>query len=330
MSSTRSAGRLRIKSGSANSICTERSSRRVFFATVYGSPSRPARSLIHGADTHRVRSTPSRDRRRCGSMRSRSPAWLTGEYLEKPVAPDRTVQQRVPKQRMVRSLRSPPRSLALARPYQDPRSQHRPTSDQVPMRNVDCPGNSPHWGQPFAKGPHLGGAVRLHPQHRVTRSQQLQGDMAHFGERTLRCPKLLQPSGFPPSELSVASLSFAGVDVKKVWVRGDILGKPTQFPSAAESGPSMDEASISPSGKVSSGRQAAAGGCLPFSTAKCVQKTSAAAPAVTSKFFTGPLRQFASASSLGHCVSPINDPRKPSVGFCPFMGAVSRHLSAAT
>jgi hypothetical protein len=40
--------------------------------------------------------------------------------------------------------------------------------------------------------------------------------MAHFGERTLRCPKLLQPSGFPASELSSANLSFDGVDVKKV------------------------------------------------------------------------------------------------------------------
>ena len=40
--------------------------------------------------------------------------------------------------------------------------------------------------------------------------------MAHFGERTLRCPKLHQPSGLPASELSSASLSFDGLDVKNI------------------------------------------------------------------------------------------------------------------
>ena len=87
--------------------------------------------------------------------------------------------------------------LALALPYQDARSQHRPMSDPVPKRNAGCPENSLHSGQPFAEGPHLRGAVRVHPQSRVPYSQQPQVDMAHFGERTLRCPRLLQPSAFP-------------------------------------------------------------------------------------------------------------------------------------
>ena len=85
-----------------------------------------------------------------------------GEYLETPVAPDRTVRQRVPKQRMVRSLRSPLLPLALAPPYQDARSQRRPTSDPVRKRNVYCQENLHHSGQPFAEGPHLRGAARVH------------------------------------------------------------------------------------------------------------------------------------------------------------------------
>ena len=43
-------------------------------------------------------------------------------------------------------------------------------------------------------------AVRDHPQPRVPYSQQLQASMVQFGERTLHCPKLLQPSAFPASE----------------------------------------------------------------------------------------------------------------------------------
>jgi hypothetical protein len=86
----------------------------------------------------------------------------------------------------------------------------------VQKRNVDCPENSLHSGQPFAEGPHLQEAVRVHPQLRVPYSQQLQANMVHFGERTLRHPKLLQPSVFPASEPSSASVSFDSVDVKKV------------------------------------------------------------------------------------------------------------------
>ena len=40
--------------------------------------------------------------------------------------------------------------------------------------------------------------------------------MVHFGERTLRHPKLLQPSVFPAGDPSSASVSFDCVDVKKV------------------------------------------------------------------------------------------------------------------
>src|SRR5882672_8353287 len=94
------------------------------------------------------------------------------------------------------------------------KAQHRPMSARAPTHNVDCPGNSLHSGEPFAEGPHLRGAVRVRPQPRGPHSQQLQANMVHFGYRTLRCPKLLQPSGFPTSELSSATLSF--VDVKKV------------------------------------------------------------------------------------------------------------------
>src|ERR1700687_2522557 len=99
---------------------------------------------------------------------------------------------------MVRSLRSPPLSLALAIPYRDARSQHRPTSDPVQKRNADCPENLLQSGQPFAEEPHLRGAVRVHPQPRLPSSRQLQVDMARFGERTLRCPRGLRPSLFSP------------------------------------------------------------------------------------------------------------------------------------
>ncbi len=95
------------------------------------------------------------------------------------------------------------------------KAQHRPMSARAPTHNVDCPGNSLHSGELFAEGPHLRGAVRVRPQPRGPHSQQLQANMVHFGYRTLRCPKLLQPSGFPASELSSATLSFDGVDVKK-------------------------------------------------------------------------------------------------------------------
>src|SRR5450631_4605482 len=140
------------------------------------------------------------------------PQLRTREYLEKPMVPDRTVQQRVPRQRTVRSLGSPPLPLALALPYRDARSQHRPTSDPVQKRNVCCPGNLLHSSQPFAEGPHLRGAVRVHAQSRVPCSQQLQADKVHFGERTLRCPELLRP--FPvPRRRTSTSVSFDGVDV---------------------------------------------------------------------------------------------------------------------
>jgi hypothetical protein len=89
-------------------------------------------------------------------------------------------------------------------------------SDRVPTHNADCPENSLHSGQPFAEGPHLQEAVRVHPQLRMPYSQQPQANMVHFGERILRHPKLLQPSTFPTSEPSSASVSFDGVDVKKV------------------------------------------------------------------------------------------------------------------
>jgi len=123
------------------------------------------------------------------------------------VAGDRRVQLRGPTPRMVRSSGSPLSQQALAQPYQDARSQHRPMSARAPTHNVDCPGNSLHSGEPFAEGPHLRGAVRVRPQPRGPHSQQLQANMVHFGYRTLRCPKLLQPSGFPASELSSATLS---------------------------------------------------------------------------------------------------------------------------
>ena len=102
-----------------------------------------------------------------------------------------------PRPRMVRWSGSPLSQRALALPYQDARSQRRPMSDRVPTHNADCPENSLLSGQPFAEGPHLQGAVRVHPQPRVPYSQQLQANMVHFGERTLRHPKLLQPSAFP-------------------------------------------------------------------------------------------------------------------------------------
>ena len=124
----------------------------------------------------------------------------TDEYREKLVARDRRVRQRAPTPRMVRSSGSPLYQRALALPCQDARSQHRPMSDRVPMHNVDCPENSLHSTQPFAGGPHLREAVRVHPQLRVPYSPQLQANMARFDERTLRCPKLLQPSVLPASE----------------------------------------------------------------------------------------------------------------------------------
>ena len=120
------------------------------------------------------------------------------------MVPDRIVRQRVPRQRMVRSLGSPPLPLALALPYRDARSQHRPTSDPVQKRNVCCPGNLLHSGQPFAEEPHLRGAVRGHPQSRVPSPQQPQVDKARFGERTLRCPKLLRPFPVPRQRTQLA------------------------------------------------------------------------------------------------------------------------------
>ena len=133
----------------------------------------------------------------------------TDEYREKLVARDRRVRQRAPTPRMVRWSGSPLSQRALALPYQDARSQRRPMSDRVPTHNADCPENSLLSGQPFAEGPHLQGAVRVHPHPRAPCSQQLQVDMAPFGERTLRYPKLLQPSAFPASEPSSASVSLA-------------------------------------------------------------------------------------------------------------------------
>ena len=96
----------------------------------------------------------------------------------------------------------PPRSrLALAPPYQDARSRHRPMSDQVPTHSADCPENSLVSRQPFVEGPHLQGAALFHPPPRGPCSQHLQASMVHFDERTLRRPMLLQPSAFPASEL---------------------------------------------------------------------------------------------------------------------------------
>ena len=83
-----------------------------------------------------------------------------------------------------------------------------PMSDRVPTRNADCP--ELHLIRPshFAGGPHLRGAVRVHPQPRVLYSQHLQANMAHFGERTLRCPKLHLPSAFPTGDPVQLTLPF--------------------------------------------------------------------------------------------------------------------------
>ena len=124
------------------------------------------------------------------------------------MAGDRRVQQREPTLRMVRWSGSPLSQQALALPYQDAQSRHRPMSDRGPTHNVDYPENSLHSGPPFAGGPHLRGAVRVHPQLRMPYSQQLQANMAHFDERTLRCLKLLQPSGFQASEPVQLALPF--------------------------------------------------------------------------------------------------------------------------
>jgi len=144
-----------------------------------------------------------------------------GERLETAVALDGTVQQRVPKQRMVHSLRSIPQSLALAIPYRDARSLHRPMSDPVPKHNVGCPENLPHSDRPFAEELHLQVAIRPCPRHRVLRSQQLQVDTAHFGERTSGYPKLLRSSPFPTRRSNPTTVYFAGFDVKgqvPAWV----------------------------------------------------------------------------------------------------------------
>ena len=42
--------------------------------------------------------------------------------------------------------------LALAPPYQDAQSQHRPMSDQVPMHNVDCPEKLTSFGPAVCRG----------------------------------------------------------------------------------------------------------------------------------------------------------------------------------
>jgi hypothetical protein len=65
---------------------------------------------------------------------------------------DRTGQQRVPKQRMVQLLGWPRFPSALALPYRDARSQHRPTSDPVPKRNAGCPRKLTSLGPAVCKG----------------------------------------------------------------------------------------------------------------------------------------------------------------------------------
>ena len=153
------------------------------------------------------------------------PQWRTGEYRERAAALDKTVQQRVPRQRMVRSSRSEPPSPGLALPYQDARSQPRPTSHPVLRRNVGCQENSPRAGLPFAEERYLRSIVRVRLPHREPCSRRLQVHGARCGERTLRCPKLLQPSWFSARKPNFTTVSFDGFDVKAKRSIGEQAGK---------------------------------------------------------------------------------------------------------